>query len=218
MRRARTREGTGDSRTDSALVRESVAGDREAFAELYRRYVRRIYNLVLRMLPAPGDAEDLTQEIFLQVYRNLASFEGRSGFYTWIYRVACNTCLQYRKKARHRSQETDLAAAPRALLEDPSPRRSPEQEVERRGLMTRVAEAIEQLPEQQRLVIVLGPIQGHGYHEIARILGEPQEVVKGRMHRARATLRRVLERGAQSPGEIPPPAARVPPVRAAASA
>lgn len=184
--------------SDADLVAKAAAGDRSAFGEIYRRYVRRIFTLALRMLNTADEAEDVTQEVFLQAYKNLAGFQGRSGFYTWIYRVACNTCLQARKKSRHRREQLPLEtvndmALSQSVTGQP---RGPEAEVERRVLMSRVAEALDSLPETQRLVMVLGPIQGHSYAQISEILGVSPDVVKGRLHRGRESVRRLLERDA----------------------
>lgn len=188
-----------DSRTDVELVHRTLGGERDAFGELYRRYVRRIYNLVRRMLHDPDEVEDMTQEVFLQAYKHLPRFEERSGFYTWIYRVATNVCLQHRKSRRHRRGEVALEdLAPRALAGRPLVGHvladGPELAAERRGLMQQLADAIEHLPDIQRVVMVLGPIQGRSYEEIAEMLGLTLDMVKGRIHRGRVAIRGLLER------------------------
>lgn len=103
-----TADLTAGEFTDEVLVLRAAGGYRPAFAELYRRYARRIYNLALRLMNCADEAQDMTQEVFVQAYKNLPRFEGRSSFYTWIYRVACNTCLQSRKRIRHRREEVPL--------------------------------------------------------------------------------------------------------------
>ena len=179
---------------EADLVRRTLAGDRGSFTEIYRRYVRRIYNLVHRMVSPAQEADDLTQEIFLQAYRNLASFQGRSSFYTWIYKVASNTCLQFRKRLRRQRELAPLDAVPATELSDfqREPARGPEREAERHQEMAQVVAAIEHLPPAQRIAMVLGPIQGHSYEDMARILEVTQDVVKGRLHRARRSLQREL--------------------------
>ena len=179
---------------EAYLVRETLGGDRGAFAEIYRRYSRRIYNLVHRMVSPAQEADDLTQEIFLQAYRNLSSFQGRSSFYTWIYKVASNTCLQFRKRLRRQRELAPLDAVPASEFSDyrMEPARGPEREAERHQEMARVAAAIEHLPPAQRIAMVLGPIQGHTYEDMARILEVSPDVIKGRLHRARRSLQREL--------------------------
>lgn len=216
MRSASVRNPPADHGSEDALVRRILAGERAAFEALYERYVRPIYNLVYRMA-SPQEAEDITQEIFLQIHRNLGSFQFRSSLYTWIYKVACNTCLQYRKKMHRRREDTTLETVPETAIVGhafgiPT---EPEPVVERRQMLERVVGAIEGLPAQQRLVIVLGPIQGHRYEHMARMLGVSSDVIKGRLHRARHAIQRALEDRAGS--AVPPPPEKKMGVSAAAS-
>jgi RNA polymerase sigma-70 factor (ECF subfamily) len=187
--------GTGEApaHQDVELVGKAQTGDREAFEALYRRHVRKVYNLVHRVVGAQ-DAEEVTQEVFYQVYRNLESFENRSSFYTWIYRVATNVSLQHAKRqARHR-REGPLEKVPDATLAAAVRHTGPEKEAEQRATYRDLERAIDRLPPNQRNVLVLGPIQGHSYEQIASILGTNEEVVKGRLHRARENLRHLMGR------------------------
>lgn len=179
---------------DDELVQRALAGDRPAFEELYRKTVRRVFNLVLRLVGTVLEAEEITQEVYCQVYRNLLRFEGRSSFYTWVFRIATNVSLQYVKWRARRSRDTPLMFIPESQL----PRRGglrehdPEREAERRALYRQLGSALGRLPAAQRLVLVLGPIQGHSYEEMSRILGISTNVIKGRLHRARENLRELL--------------------------
>ena len=174
------------------LVGLAQTGDRAAFETLYRRHVRRIYNLVFRLV-GPKDAEEVTQEAFYQVYRTLSSFENRASFYTWIYRIATNVSLQHAKKqARHR-RESSLELTPEALFSGGEQRPGPDRQVEQRAMFAEFEVALAKLPPNQRTVLVLGPIQGHNYEQIAAILGTNEEVVKGRLHRARENLRSLMK-------------------------
>lgn len=173
------------------LVGRAQSGDREAFESLYQKHLRRIFNLVYRLV-GPQDAEEITQEVFYQVYRTLSSFENRSSFYTWVYRIATNVSLQHAKKqARHR-RESSIDLIPEGSIASTSHRAGPEREAEQRALYRELEKALERLPPNQRTVLVLGPIQGHSYEQIAEILGTNEEVVKGRMHRARENLRALV--------------------------
>jgi RNA polymerase sigma-70 factor (ECF subfamily) len=186
---------------DDELVQRALGGDRPAFEELYRKTVRRVFNLVLRLVGTVQEAEEITQEVFTQVYRNLGRFEGRSSFYTWVFRIATNVSLQYVKWRARRAKDTPLMFIPESQL----PRRGslrehdPEQEAERRALYRKISEALTKLPPGQRVVLVLGPIQGHSYEEMSKILGISTNVIKGRLHRARENLRDLLRDPAPAP-------------------
>jgi len=184
------------SHDDVELIDLTLAGDESAFRQLYDKYVRKVYNLAYRMVGRDGDPEEMTQEIFYQAYKNLRNFQGKSQFYTWLYRVAANTCLQHiRKSSRGRgnaSYEDLEEQAPMALPASAEP--GPEDEAGRRLLQEKIARKINELPENQRMVMILGPIQGHSYEEMSQILGVSVTVIKGRLHRARESLRTVLRR------------------------
>jgi len=181
---------------ESDLVRRAAAADQGAFEELYRRHVKKIYNLVFRMVGTLQEAEDVTQEVFYQAYKNLPRFEGRSKFYTWIFRIATNVCLQYLKRHVRQKRETLVEDVP-----DPAPDSStlrgtmpsPDSEVETKAFYEALEKAVLRLPPNQRAVMVLGPLQGHSYEEIAQILGTTEEVIKGRLHRARENIREFLK-------------------------
>lgn len=180
------------SPSDIELIEQARDGDQAAFEELYKRYVRKIYNLAYRMAGGGQEAEELTQEVFLQAYKNLAHFKGESSFYTWLYRVACNTCLQHlRKKSRRRETVNfdDLAEVQISGHESPDPLDT----VARRELERRLEKALALLPESQRMVILLGPIQGLSYEKMADALGLTVPIVKSRLHRARENLRRLCK-------------------------
>lgn len=171
---------------DRALVAQAQRGDRAALEAIYLKYVKRIYNLVIRLGADRQNAPDLTQEAFLQIYRSLPRFEGRSRFYTWAFRIATNVALA---GARRRAPATPFADdhAQAGMHADPV------LTAERRAMYERIEAALAQLSPIHRTMMVLGPIQGHSYHEIAAILGISVDAVKGRMHRARVSLIAALE-------------------------
>ncbi len=175
---------------DFELIERSVNGDPAGFEELYKRYVKRIHGLACRMVGSGHSAEEVTQEIFLQAYKNLDRFKKESSFYTWLYRVASNTCLQFlRKKSRNKETVPYEELAEVQLPGMPGP--DPLAQVARRELARKLEESLKKLPESQRLVLILGPIDGHSYEEMAEILGVTIPVVKSRLHRARENIRRL---------------------------
>jgi RNA polymerase sigma-70 factor (ECF subfamily) len=186
---------------DADVVQRAREGDHAAFRVLVERYQGRAYRLALRVLRDEEQAEDVVQDAFLKVYRSLDRFEGRSGFYTWLYRIVMNLCLD-RKRRDRSDREVEWndeigggtlldPAAPGAAGADPA-RSGPEAELERSELRTLVARAIEALPEDARRTIQLREIDGLSYKEIAEALGIPKGTVMSRLHYARRRLQEVL--------------------------
>ena len=192
------------SKKDNELIERTLAGDEVAFQKLYEKYVRKVYNLAYRMVGRDGDPEEMTQEIFYQVYKNLKNFQGKSQFYTWLYRVASNTCLQHiRKSGRSKGSASfeDLEeSAPMAL--PAANGLSPEDEASQRLFKQELVKKIAELPENQRMVMVLGPIQGHSYEEMSDILGVSVTVIKGRLHRAREAMRSAFRHRSEGQAEV----------------
>jgi len=184
--------------SDQALVEKAKAGDYQAFEALVNRYEGKVYRLSMRMLRNQEDAEDALQEAFLQVYRGLKGFEGRSSFSTWLFRLATNVCLM---KIRHR--ETEPA---RLLpLEDYLPRHEegehphiqdwpdkPEEVLLTKESREKMLEALEKLPPEYRAVFILRDVEGFSNAEAGEALGISVAAVKSRLHRARLTLRGML--------------------------
>ncbi|MDR3207466.1 MAG: sigma-70 family RNA polymerase sigma factor [Oscillospiraceae bacterium] len=180
---------------ESEWVRQAAAGDRAAFEALARAYEKKVYSLALRMSHDREDAFDLSQDIFLKLYRTLPQFRGESAFSTWLYRLAYNVCLDFtRKRARRRelplSPRPDGADSPPA--EWPDLRYAPENEYEKKELRAAVAQAMDDLSPEHRAVLTLRDIEGLSYEEIAEALTLPTGTVKSRLARAREGLRGIL--------------------------
>lgn len=176
------------------FVHRAAAGDREAFEWLYGRHVRKVHNLVYRIVGDPTEAEEVTQEVFCQAYRGLPNFHGRSRFYTWIYRIATNISLQHvqsrsRRKDRVSLEEAGEKGGLTALVASTE---DPDKVVENKEFLAHLERALQQLSPNHRAVMTLGPIMGHGYEAIGEILGLTPEVVKGRLHRARERIRELM--------------------------
>ncbi len=175
---------------DAELVRAARAGDSAAFATLVGRYETRLARLVRGMVPE-SDTEDVTQEAFLKAYRKLGNFDGRSSFYTWLYRIAANTAMDWRKKERHR-RHAPLPEGPEGEDAVPAAGAGPELATTRRELARRIDEAIAALPARHHEILVLREIEGLSYEEIAERLGTSRGTVESRLFRARERLRERL--------------------------
>jgi len=192
--------------TDEELVAAYLAGDKEAFEELVLRYEDRLYRLSFRMLGNHHDALDAVQEILMKLMAALPKFEGRSRFGTWLYRLAANTCLDLRRK-RGRSAAESLDAtlqhspgASLSMLEENQSMESPDEYVDHQYRENLVRAALEQLPENQRKLLVLRDLEDLSNSQVAEMLGIEVGALKARLHRARQALKRVLDAGVAVPG------------------
>jgi RNA polymerase sigma-70 factor (ECF subfamily) len=179
-------EKTGPA--DFELAQASAAGDTDAFEQLYRRHYRRVYALSLRMLGDPTMAEDMTQEVFVNLFTKIGSFRGESQFTTWLHRMTVNQVLMYFRKASTRSElTTDEGETPIQIVRGTeNPNRMPV--VDRIGL----ERAIRQLPLGYRTVFVLHDVEGYDHDEIARMLEISQGTSKSQLHKARLKLRGLI--------------------------
>lgn len=178
--------------TDLDLAARHRYGDAAAFEEVYARYAEMIYNLALRLAGDPDDAADLTQEIFLRIYRHLARFRGASSLKTWVYRVALNHCrsrLGRRRLATH--SLTPAPGEPDADIVDS--RRGPLERAMAGAEGRVVAAALGRLPRRFRETLVLRDLEGLSYQEIAEVAGVPVGTVRSRLARGRGRLRDLLE-------------------------
>jgi len=182
---------------DDLLVARARDGDTAAFARLVERYQDALFNGICRMVGQRADAEDLAQETFVKAFRGMAAFEGRSRFYTWLYSIAVNVVISYRRKVGSRRSGNPVSLHASADAEgrpidvaDRSP--GPEVASERREVRPRIEEAIAQLDAGRRALIVMRDIEGFDYETLARLLACPLGTVKSRVHRARLALRELL--------------------------
>jgi RNA polymerase sigma-70 factor, ECF subfamily len=177
------------------LVERARAGDRGAFGQLVERFRPRIYALGLHLTGSRTEADDITQEAFLRAYHQIASFEGRSQFFTWLYRIAVNRALNGRRDgARRRTVGLDDPRVAEAVAVDAygDPRRAAELRQSYARLMT----ALDELSPTLRSTVVLVSLQGLSHEEAGLILGCPPGTVAWRMHEARARLRIAVDGGA----------------------
>lgn len=178
----------------SEIVRRAQMGDSAAFESIYQRHASRVYALCLRMLRDPVEAEDLAQEVFLQLFRKLHTFRGESAFSTWLHRLTVNVVLMHlRKKSPpivsvEPTVDQDDEIHP-ATTEVGAPDLQMEGSIDR----LRLERCIEQLPPGYRAIFVLHDIQGYHHNEIAKILGRSVGVSKSQLHKARRRLRELLQ-------------------------
>lgn len=180
---------TLDSAKIAELVTRAQGGDREAFEAIYHLYRRQMLDLAHRIVKSFEDAEEIVQESFFQALRNIQGFEGKSSIYTWLYRIVVNISFQHNKTRTRRSRFMHPLNETLGVVSVANP----EREAERRLVFEAVRKEIDLLPPSQRELIILGPIQGFSYEQISQAFGVSQNVIKGRLHRARASLRRSLD-------------------------
>ena len=181
---------------EAALIERCTIGDETACADLVNSHQRMVYTLSLHLLQDPDEALDLSQEVFLRVFRTLPRFRGQSSLRTWIYRIVVNQASNRQRwwRGRRRAQQVALDEHTAAHGEFPESRSyaMPDQVLQQREIAGRVWQALDQLPFDQRAVIVLREIDGLSYEEIAVSLGVVVGTVKSRLARARESLREAL--------------------------
>ena len=188
-----------DERT---LVVQAQGGNRAAFEELVRRFDRDVLRLALNLMKRPEDARDVYQEAFLKVYRNLHRFRFECSFYTWLYRIVTNVCLDHlrRRQARPEDQAPDLGAAHREdgardffeHQKEHRPALDPERRYIGKEIQARIALAMERLSPRERIVFEMKHYQGLKLRAIGDALGTTEETVKNSLFRATRKLRNEL--------------------------
>ncbi len=179
------------------LISASQEGDLQAFNMLVEHYQNRLYALAYRMLGDPEAAADATQDAFLAVYRNIRRYRGGS-FIAWLLRIATNACYDQLRARKRRPQisldavETDADEAPRQFTDSGE---SPDERILRDELAREIERRLQELPDDQRLAVILSDIQGYSYDEIAAATGWPLGTVKSRLSRGRTHLRDALRAG-----------------------
>lgn len=175
--------------TVDPIVQLAAAGDMGAFEELYRIHNRRVYSLCLRMTRNASDAEDLTQDVFVQVFRKLKTFRGEALFTTWLHKLTVNEVLMhFRKRAVRMEQTKEDGALPTEIARGTH-------NPDRMFVVDRIAlqDAMRKLSPGYRAVFILHDIAGYEHHEIGQILGCAVGTSKSQLHKARLKLRRFLK-------------------------
>ncbi len=174
--------------SDFAFAQRAANGDITAFEELYQRHHRRVYSVCLRMLQNATEAEDLTQEVFIQLYRKIGSFRGDSAFTTWLHRMTVNQVLMhFRKRSVKYEKTTEEGETPTQIVVGTANH-------QKMPIVDKIAldNAIEMLPPGYRNVFTLHDIEGYEHEEVARILGCSVGTSKSQLHKARLKMRKLL--------------------------
>jgi RNA polymerase sigma-70 factor (ECF subfamily) len=192
-----------DAQVVGLLLRRCLAGDAVAWEDIVRRYQRRIYNICYRFAGSAEDADDLTQEVFIKMYKTLDSYDvERGAFTTWVTTITRNLLVDHFRKGKHDRLTDSLDATPahdeegrtlREQIEDRS-QISPDEQVRSREAGEAVHEALQKLSPELREAVILRDLQDMDYKEIAGVLKVPEGTVKSRINRGRVELARLLSR------------------------
>jgi RNA polymerase sigma-70 factor, ECF subfamily len=179
--------GIMNPQDENYVIRQFNDGDPSQFGWIVLKYQDKIYNLCRYLLGNPLDAEDAAQDVFIKAYRKLKDFRPESSLYSWLYRIAVNTCLDHKRKFRPEPFKDQSPA------EDlPSAEPSPERRYQSKEIGQAIQRALEQLSKKSRAVIVLKEVEGLSYEEIAEVLKTSIGTIKSRISRAREDLRQLL--------------------------
>lgn len=182
---------------ESALIKKIKDGDLDAFSELVQIYEKKAFNFTYRMLKDTHLAEDATQEAFLRVFSKIDSFRQNSSFSTWFYTILNNICLDILRKKSRQAETVSIGQTNsddeefELQIEDSSP--GPYESLQKKDAILILENALKELSEEHRAVIIMRDIDGREYEEIAKILGISLGTVKSRLSRARLSLRKLLD-------------------------
>lgn len=186
-----------DISAERILIDRVLSGDTEAFAPLVEEHQRMVYNLALRMLRNPQNAQDAAQDAFLRAFRSLSKFRGESSFSVWLYRLTSNICLDALRKSKRAGKVVSLYPDDDdegRMLDLPDTAPLPEESAERQENIECVRAAMKSLSPEHREILMLREVDGLNYAEIAEQLNINEGTVKSRINRAKLALRRELEK------------------------
>jgi len=199
-----------EAQAATLLVAQAKGGDVRAFEALVRRYRKRIYALALHMTGSSSEADDIAQDVFLKAFRALPQFEGRSQFFTWVYRMAVNRSLNARRdRERHREDALDDPRLELAIAVDA--KHNPGRVAELRQTYARLLRALDSLPADMRTTVILVSLQGMSHGECGVIQKVSEGTIAWRMHEARRRLNEAMapEKVHRKRGELSQDFARV---------
>jgi RNA polymerase sigma-70 factor (ECF subfamily) len=174
--------------TDAKLIKQVALGDENAFEQLVKKYQHAVFNTIYRYIGNYEDVEDIAQEVFIKIWQKAKSFKRKSKFSTWLYRIVVNQCLNYRSKHKQKlvslDEMTEKEQIPDSLIV--------EVDHEQRKKAEIVKKAVNELPEKQRIALVLSKYEEKSYKEIAEIMGVSLSAVESLIFRAKQNLKKQL--------------------------
>ncbi len=189
-----------DLLSDKSLIENVQKGDTDSFEKIVKRYEKKVYATALRMIKDPDEAYDVTQEVFIKVFKYIQNFRGDAQFSTWLFRIVSNACIDMiRKNAKEKGktfsidEPIQIQEKESYLLELESKESTPEQTLEKKTKLQIIKDAIYHLPEDQRIAVILRDIQGFSYQEIAEMTDSNLGTVKSRISRGRFYLKQYLK-------------------------
>jgi RNA polymerase sigma-70 factor (ECF subfamily) len=198
-----TQEATPDRKADSdkdlELVRRAQEGDKEAFGQLVSRYQRKVFTIALGMVKNPDDAMDIAQDAFIKVHRYIGNFQGSSSFYTWLYRIIVNLCIDHlRRSGNQVTMDFDEKIGQLESGRDGVPTLAsgaggnPSRDLGRKELAQHIRHAVDALPPYHRAVIIMREVEGMSYADMAKTMRVSKGTIMSRLHHARQKLQRSL--------------------------
>jgi len=178
--------------TDEQLCLNYVNGNRLAFEMLINRWEKQVFGLVYRSIRDKESAEDLTQDIFIKVFKSMRYFRGESSFKTWVYRITLNTIIDYQRKEKKSKNRVDLKYLD-GNLQLRSNERNAEERLSDEGKTNAIRSAISKLPQGQRAILLLKEYSGLTFEEIGRVLSCPESTVKSRLYKSLKNMKSFLE-------------------------
>ena len=179
--------------TPDSLIEQCLAGDQSAWEQIVRQNWRKVFNVAYKFVGKHDEAEDLTQDIFLKIFKALATFDRRANFQTWIISISRNLCIDHYRSVR-KERQTMARDVEMADLQPASTERGPYAAAEHQDLRAMLRQALEALPPTLRTAVVLRDLQELSYQEIADKLGLPEGTVKSRINRGRIELAEQIRR------------------------
>ncbi|MBM7614829.1 RNA polymerase sigma-70 factor (ECF subfamily) [Alkaliphilus hydrothermalis] len=183
------------NRQEISLIEKTRQGDIDSFEKLIEPYQKKAFNIAYRMLSNIEDANDITQEALLKIFRSVDKFQGKSSFSTWVYSIVSNSCIDFIRKQKKNQVvylEQQGATGENYRIEVADEMNTPEYLFEKKEIQNIIHEAINQLNVDQKEIIILRDINGFSYQEIANILKCSEGTVKSRINRARGKLKKIL--------------------------
>ncbi|OGS37625.1 MAG: hypothetical protein A2293_16500 [Elusimicrobia bacterium RIFOXYB2_FULL_49_7] len=175
------------------LVNLCIAGHPKAQRELFNKYKKLFYSLAYKSLGTGFDLDEIVHEIFIQIFRSLPSFKGKSAFPTWIYRIALNVCLS-RLRSKMRKRQLSLVQGLESVENRVSSQENPATDLDRKEFETIVQEALHKLDDRKHLIIVLHDMEGKSIEEIALLMKKPTGTIKSRLFHGRKELKKRLQK------------------------